>query len=277
MSGAGLGYSIVDARATFTGYLGAGKILAPKSDDVAGKTEADAATDVISLWFDQVDDFLDEINEVFTNEKAVPIVLKIGDGSGNSALKLDTSASGTGYIEMLDAGAARWRIWYDGGDDDLNFHRYISGTYQDTPLTLKNSTGIVEVGNRMQILTGNALLEIGDYTSGTPKIDFKKEAASSAQLTFRQAGSATANDKQLSYNSSEELTFRHYNGTSWSTAFKISNSGYLQLRSSGAQLLSGTGVPGSSTGNDGDFWFRTNGGVNTSFYVKLSGTWTAIA
>lgn len=276
MSGAGLGYSIVDTRSTFTGYLGAGKILAPKSDDVAGKTEADAATDVISLWFDQVDDFLDEINEIFTNEKAVPIVLKIGDGSGNSALKLNTSASGTGYIEMLDAGAARWRIWYDGGDDDLNIHRYVGGSYQDTPLTIKNSNGNVQVDATLEVVDANAKLDMGDY-SGAPEIRLGKGASSSAVIYFEQAASTSTNDKQINLNSSEELTFRHYNGTSWSTAFKISNNGYLQLRSSGSQLLSGTGVPGSGTGSNGDFWFRTNGGVGTSLYVKISGSWNAIA
>ncbi len=340
MSGAGLGYSIVDARSTFTGYLGAGKILAPKSDDVAGKTEADAATDVISLWFDQVDDFLDEINEVFTNDKAI-LTLTIGDGTGATSPRVVHSSSTSGTltfstgtsdgnndkkIEHLSSGVLRishhngtsWSriidmssesftfgsgsgapIWYankaaassfqlrisDNGTrrwvhsvtTDYNLNRYDNtGTFQDTPLKIIQSSGNVQVNSVLEIMNANAKLDMGDY-SGTPEIRLGKGASSSAVIYFEQAATTTMNDKQINLNSSEELTFRHYNGTSWSTAFKISNSGYLQLRSSGAQLLSGTGAPGSSTGNDGDFYFRTDGGASTNLYVKSGGTWSAKA
>ena len=38
----------------------------------------------------------------------------------------------------------------------------------------------------------------------------------------------------------------------------------------------GIGVPEVKIGNDGDFYFRSDGGLNTRIYHKGSGTWTAI-
>ena len=39
-------------------------------------------------------------------------------------------------------------------------------------------------------------------------------------------------------------------------------------------LSSGSGLP--SGGNNGDFYFRTDGGTGTSIYMKRSGAWVAI-
>ena len=38
----------------------------------------------------------------------------------------------------------------------------------------------------------------------------------------------------------------------------------------------GIGVPEVKIGNDGDFYFRSDGGLNTRIYHKGSGSWTAI-
>ena len=179
---------------------------------------------------------------------------------------------------MLDAGAARWRIWYDGGDDDLNIHRYVGGSYQDTPLTIKNSNGNVQVDATLEIVDANAKLDMGDY-SGTPEIRMGKGGASSAYIYFDQASTTTTNDKRIRFTGSEDLVVNHYDGSSWNTSCALATTdGYFRLGgSSGAQLISGTGAPSSGIGNNGDFYFRTDGGTSTNLYVKSGGSWSAKA
>lgn len=41
-------------------------------------------------------------------------------------------------------------------------------------------------------------------------------------------------------------------------------------------LLAGSGVPSNANGNDGDFYFRGDGGAGTSIYMKRSGSWVGI-
>ena len=41
-------------------------------------------------------------------------------------------------------------------------------------------------------------------------------------------------------------------------------------------LYRGSGVPNNSLGSNGDYYFRTNGGVGTHIYFKTGGSWTAI-
>ena len=41
-------------------------------------------------------------------------------------------------------------------------------------------------------------------------------------------------------------------------------------------LLVGSGVPGSGLGSDGNFFFRTDGGIGTHIYVKAAGTWAGL-
>ena len=43
-----------------------------------------------------------------------------------------------------------------------------------------------------------------------------------------------------------------------------------------AGLLAGAGVPGAGTGNDGDFYFRGDGGAGTSIYMRRAGAWVGI-
>lgn len=42
-------------------------------------------------------------------------------------------------------------------------------------------------------------------------------------------------------------------------------------------LHSGSGVPSSELGSDGDYYFRSDGSTNTHIYFKSSGSWSAFA
>lgn len=44
----------------------------------------------------------------------------------------------------------------------------------------------------------------------------------------------------------------------------------------GSNMWSGTGVPSSGLGSNGDFYFRTDGGSGTHLYFKASGAWNGI-
>lgn len=44
---------------------------------------------------------------------------------------------------------------------------------------------------------------------------------------------------------------------------------------SAAYLYSGAGVPANATGNDGDLYFRTDGGAGTTIYQRRVGVWVA--
>jgi len=43
----------------------------------------------------------------------------------------------------------------------------------------------------------------------------------------------------------------------------------------GVNLFTGVGVPAASLGNNGDFYFRTDGGAATCIYQKRTGAWVA--
>lgn len=45
----------------------------------------------------------------------------------------------------------------------------------------------------------------------------------------------------------------------------------------GSNFFSGIGTPSNSLGNNGDFFFRSDGGAGTTFFIKLAGTWTTRA
>lgn len=44
-----------------------------------------------------------------------------------------------------------------------------------------------------------------------------------------------------------------------------------------SQLHSGSGVPATALGANGDFYFRDDGAGSTALYYKASGSWSAIA
>ena len=43
-----------------------------------------------------------------------------------------------------------------------------------------------------------------------------------------------------------------------------------------AGLYAGTGAPNNANGNNGDFYFRSDGGVLTRIYFKTAGAWVGI-
>lgn len=43
-----------------------------------------------------------------------------------------------------------------------------------------------------------------------------------------------------------------------------------------AGLLYGSGVPSAGTGSNGDYYFRSDGGVGSAIYFKAAGAWGAI-
>lgn len=59
-----------------------------------------------------------------------------------------------------------------------------------------------------------------------------------------------------------------------------STDGYLIRRNGskleGSIMTQGTGVPGAGLGNNGDFYFRTDGGAGTAIYQKRAGVWVGI-
>lgn len=42
------------------------------------------------------------------------------------------------------------------------------------------------------------------------------------------------------------------------------------------QIFIGTGAPSNADGSDGDFYFRTDGGLLTTIYQMRSGAWVGI-
>lgn len=55
--------------------------------------------------------------------------------------------------------------------------------------------------------------------------------------------------------------------------FPSTAAGALQTATS---LYGGTGAPNNADGNDGDYYFRSNGGVATHIYFKAAGAWAGI-
>jgi hypothetical protein len=43
-----------------------------------------------------------------------------------------------------------------------------------------------------------------------------------------------------------------------------------------AGLMAGTGVPNNANGNNGDFYFRSDGGAGTSVYMRRAGAWVGV-
>jgi hypothetical protein len=57
-------------------------------------------------------------------------------------------------------------------------------------------------------------------------------------------------------------------------------SGFSQYQSvpfaGGSTLWSGTGAPTAGLGNNGDFYFRTDGSGSNHIYFKAAGSWTGL-
>lgn len=180
MSNSGLGYNVLNPRATFTTYLAAGKILGHKDDSVP-TTEADSDDEIIAIWGNQTDDWIDQINQWVTGNAQAPGPVEIaGDIFLDAPSANDTIGDGTGAPSRVtdkgDTLASEWRFDNGGGfsmrakhetDEDIRWQRW-TGSWEDIE-RWDAVSGDVEIFNDVQLSSPSPLLRVGD-ASGIPKL-----------------------------------------------------------------------------------------------------------
>lgn len=225
--------------------------------------------------------FADAINvDSSTGVLTVPAFLTVGsDSAAAPTISVSKDTAGEGALAFHNEGTVRW-AWVCDSSEDLLLRRFNSGGSLQNTCTFSQSTGLWTLTNDLT-LSGARTLTVGS-NSGAVSVVMSKADASAANIDFQS--NATLRWR-LACNSSENLILERYNSSAvLQDTLTVSNSNGewsfpapIGLNGSASRLRMGTGAPAGATGNNGDYYFRTDGGTSTCIYFKTGGSWTALA
>ena len=187
--------------------------------------------------------------------------------------------AGTFALNWKNPSTIRWALTHDASENLLLTRHNSGGTIIGT-LTFTNSNGLITGSGSLQLTDNAASIELGSGTSGaTPVITLGKGATNSASIVMQNAGTTRW---ALIMNSSENLLFSRYDSSGvLQDSVTVSNSdgswtfpGGIGVSGQTRRLTSGTGAPAAAATN-GDIYWRIDGTISTTFYVRIGGVWTA--
>lgn len=141
----------------------------------------------------------------------------------------------------------------------------------DSAGTISGSGGLTQTGNSAFTAAagGTALTLTGfDATSSNFSLAIK-DSTTANLLVVRNDGQVTVSKGPLLSSGSVVVSagaIQHQVAFATNVGVQLNNAGYL---------YSGSGVPSNAVGNNGDIYFRTDGGSGTTIYQRRTGTWTA--
>lgn len=214
------------------------------------------------------------------NSSGVTLPDTVVVGSASSAasiLAVSKDTAGEGRLSFLSEGVSRW-YWRCDASEDLNLVRLDSGGSILSTCTFSNSTGAWSLPNDITLTGSGRTLTIGDNT-GAATVTISKSTGGAGAVNFL----ANAIKRwAFNFDSSQNLLISRYNSSgvlqdsttlsnsdgSWQFPAGIGVSGQTR------RLTSGTGAPAAATTN-GDIYWRIDGTISTTFYVRIGGVWTA--
>jgi len=137
-------------------------------------------------------------------------------------------------------------------------------------------------------ITNKANLPYLELGSAEQQVHFGSTAGTSADVSFWNGYPGNRDGSlNVTVNGTHSGSISKTGVFSWGNAY-ILQSGVINAGAhmypgtpAGAQqanagLLAGTGAPNNANGNNGDFYFRSDGGSGTSIYMKRAGAWVGI-
>lgn len=119
--------------------------------------------------------------------------LTLGDGSGYPKLNLDKDGTTSCDVKFQSDGTLRWILRFDSNEDLFFNRRDGGGGSLDNPITMRTSTGNVEIKNDLIVRAGLDLesaspaVTVGDGT-GAPDVRVDKADASATRIQLQNAG-----------------------------------------------------------------------------------------
>jgi hypothetical protein len=208
----------------------------------------------------------------------LPAKVFVGSSS-ESAPVLSVSKSGAGEARMtfLSDGVARWH-WSCDSSEDLNLVRLDSGGSILSTATFSNSTGAWSLPNDVTLTGSGRSFTVGDNT-GNATVTVSKSTGGAGAVSFL----ANAVKRwAINFDSSQNLLFSRYNSSGvLQDSTTLTNSdgswvfpGGIGVSGQTRRLTSGSGAPAAAATN-GDIYWRIDGTISTTFYVRIGGVWTA--
>lgn len=213
-----------------------------------------------------------------SNGVVMPSVVVVGDDASSlSVLGVAKDNAGSARMAFFSEGTARW-YWSFDSSEDLNLVRLDSGGNIQSTCTFSNSTGAWSLPNDLSLTGASRTLTLGD-NSGAATFVISKTTGTSGAINFL---SNATKRWALRNDTSQNLLFERFNSSavlqdtttvsngdgSWSFPAGIGVSGQTR------RLTSGSGAPSASATN-GDIYWRIDGTISTTFYVRIGGVWTA--
>jgi len=208
----------------------------------------------------------------------LPPITVVGSASASTAiLAVSKDEAGEGRMAFLSEGVSRW-YWSCDSSENLNLIRLDSGGSILSTCTFSNSTGAWSLPNDITLTGSGRTLTIGD-NSGAATVTISKSTGTAGAVNFL----ANAVKRwAFNFDSSQNLLVSRYNSSgvlqdsttlsnsdgSWQFPAGIGVSGQTR------RLTSGTGAPAAAATN-GDIYWRIDGTISTTFYVRIGGVWTA--
>lgn len=187
--------------------------------------------------------------------------------------------AGTFALNWKNPSAIRWALTHDTSENLLLTRHNSGGTIIGT-LTFTNSNGLITGSGSLHLTDNSSSIELGSGTAGsTPVITLGKGDTNSASIVLQNAGNTRW---ALIMNSSENLLFSRYDSSGvLQDSVTVSQSdgswlfpGGIGISGMTRRLTSGTGAPAAAATN-GDIYWRVDGTISTTFYVRIGGVWTA--
>lgn len=208
----------------------------------------------------------------------LPVVTVVGSASASTAIfAVSKDNAGEGRMAFLSEGVSRW-YWSCDSSEDLSLVRLDSGGSILSTCTFSNSTGAWSLPNDITLTGAGRTLTIGDNT-GAATFTISKTTGTAGAVNFL----ANAVKRwAFNFDTSQNLLVSRYNSSGVlqdSTTLNNSDGSWLFPAGIGVsgqtrRLTSGSGAPSASATN-GDIYWRIDGTISTTFYVRIGGVWTA--
>lgn len=158
--------------------------------------------------------------------------------------------------DSFSAGTSTDTLEFAAGDN-ISISTDTSNKKLTLSASVPGNSGWTDGGTIVRLSTAGDLVSVGSAT-GSAKLSIEGGGYAGDILTASQSG-----DLILKLTNTGLLNL---SATGFDAGLKLQNS---------TTLFSGTGAPSDANGNDGDYYFRTDGTGNTSLYTKVSSSWVA--
>jgi len=184
-----------------------------------------------------------------TGNANVAGIMTSGNGSGEAAMTVAGGSTGSQKINFTIGGSTNWVVGSVGGGTSPSFQvqRYNGGSYVDSPLTISNTTGNIQIGTSDTV----GQIFILDTKTGT--------------------GDPTGANGAMYYNSADGA-FRCYENGAWKDCITaLPQSVYLTANTAALSATTATNVTGVGSGNvNMAFTLAASTKYHYKFVVKYS-------